>query len=337
MFASLAAVRSGGKPTDAGMSEARKMNRSSGRGSIQNLNDVASYLKNHYPLHSAWDNGISSPDGLPKRIASWVLLVSEEFPRVKQTPYRFCSIDAHCIFLLFARHLKEKITAVRSDEDGRLTFDEKKWRDELAGSENHICTAIIGIVNDMIRDRVDEITLPTGKRSLPQLIEEGIFAAAQAVQLRSEKYEERRDHPAYPAALKNYAAMLKVAAKCQEEHRHIYEEHAACLENLACQVSQLDVAEAMKMADASMSVAQVAEAANARQNGPTGKCVMCWDAKADHLASRCGHVTLCEGCFDTYRSRQGSTTFMCMVCRTVTEHIREASHTVNGNANCTQS
>eukprot|EP00931_Biecheleriopsis_adriatica_P035980 TRINITY_DN2074_c0_g2_i2.p1 TRINITY_DN2074_c0_g2~~TRINITY_DN2074_c0_g2_i2.p1 ORF type:complete len:326 (+),score=73.27 TRINITY_DN2074_c0_g2_i2:103-1080(+) len=325
MFASLAAVRSGGKATDAGMSEARKMNKSSRRGSIQNLKNVLDYLNESYPLHTSWDIRISSPDGLPKRIASWVLIVSEDCRRERQIPDKFCAIDAHCISLLFARHLKAKIEAVWSDPDGRLTFDDKKWRDELAGSENHVCTAVIGIVNDMIRDRVDEITLPKGKHSLRQLIKEGLCAAGKAVQLRSEKYEERRDHPAYPAAIKNFAALLKLAAKCQEEHRADYEEHAVSLENLACQVSQLDVEKAMKLADASMSVAQVAEAAEDRQDGPTGKCVMCRDAKADHLASRCGHVTLCEGCFETYRSRQGSATFMCMVCLTVTEHVREAS------------
>eukprot|EP00931_Biecheleriopsis_adriatica_P035981 TRINITY_DN2074_c0_g3_i1.p1 TRINITY_DN2074_c0_g3~~TRINITY_DN2074_c0_g3_i1.p1 ORF type:complete len:337 (+),score=77.75 TRINITY_DN2074_c0_g3_i1:143-1012(+) len=288
------------------MSAALAMNQtSSSARTINNLREVHVYLIERIPLNGVWNPLISSPkeDGLPKKIATWVLLASKS-PRGKQNEHSFHAIDAHCIFLVYAQHHKLKVMAVQSSQLGRMTFGAKKFRDELAGAENNICTAIIGIVNDMISEGVDKITLPTGQLDVQELLEEGVRAAGKAVQLRTEKYEEKRDHPAYPAALNNCAEIIMLAAKFQDdEGKAAYEEEAKNLKALALEASTLDVDQAMIKADASISIAHGAVDDDANENG--GMCVYCLEVKADHVAKRCSHLTLCEKCFDMYRSMKG--------------------------------
>lgn len=318
MFPSLAHLRAGGAASEEAMSMARSMN-SLPDGNIKNLHDVQQYLEKQHQLNGTWDPRISAadPKDTPARMASWVLLVSEFSADVNAQQCRgaFQSYHAHCIWFLFAQHHKKKALVVRSNKVGRLMFNSAKFRDESAGAENNIATAVIGMLNDMKKHKLSAIMLPTGTYELNQLIEEGIRAAGAAVQLRSEKYAENPRHPAYPAALRNFASILRLAAEYENDPQS-YMTEASNIQELASNVSESAVPATLCKVDRCLGVAPVVDSAALER----GNCVLCMTGGATILGTSCRHLTLCEPCFAELQARHASDRFGCLVCRQVSKH-----------------
>lgn len=313
MFPDLAKVRAGEAPSEKGMEVARGMNNSRG-GDIKDLHDVQTYLENRYLLNGRWDPRISSsdPKHLPARVASWVLLVSNSgLPAdigAQQRRGHFQAYHAQCIWFLYAQHQKKKVWATRN-------LSGRELRDESAGAENNIAAAAIGMLNDMKKYKLAVIILPTATYDVNQLIEEGIRAAGLAVQLRTEKFADNPAHRAYPAALKNFASILRLAAEYEDDPQ-IYMTEAANLDTLAANVEQKAVSETLAKVDACLGVARGVDSAALER----GKCVLCLTAASVVLGTGCLHRSLCEPCFSEVRGQHTSDIFGCLVCRQVSEH-----------------
>ena len=147
--------------------------------------------------------------------------------------------------------------------------------------------------------------------TLESLVKQGLLAGGKAVQLRTDKHTAYPSHPAYKAALDNFADLLVVAGPVLRKEQ----DFAMQAEHLRSMAASLHNGSLAHISVALGRTADTTEQASPQQ------CAVCLERAPTIMADACRHVYLCTECFTTQTgSHRGSTSFPCFLCRTVSSH-----------------
>lgn len=302
-----------------------------GAQTLNDLVDIQRYFDKNFPLlgEARWDPRLSKSECVPMRVASWFVVISESSPMMpanEQKQGRFVWFERWCVNLLMAIHKLRKAAICR--ESGLPGFSPvlsaEQYRDEAAGSYSTIAQSVTGLVQDMRKAGASSIKLPLhglqgcevcegwgAEMIVEALVQQGLSAGGKAVQLRTDKHVANPAHPAYKATLENFADMLVVAGLVLDEEE-VYSEQAAQFRAMAASLENGSLIQ--------ISAALGHTADRTDRSSPL-KCANCLEKVPSIMADECRHVYLCADCFEVQKSyHDGSTSFPCFMCRTVSSH-----------------